>query len=348
MPDIFDAADRLRAQVLAEESQATSAMLDAYARMWPRLSGRIDALVAKVAKARAEGTRISPAWLFQEERLQALQRELAAEITRFTRTAEREVILAQNGVIELAQEHAEELAKLPLGTHALAISWAQLPKKALSDLAGFLSDGSPLRVLLDGFGPQASLAARNALLTGITLGENPLVIARELRQALGIPLVRAITIARTEVLRSYRESSRRSYVANSDVVAGWIWHAQLGPRTCSSCWAMSGSFHTLDERLDDHPRGRCVAIPVSRSWAELGFPGIAQPSVQKREQGADVFAHLPKTQQEAILGPGKYALYRDGEIELEDLIQRDFSTRWGTTRREASISQALAHAAQRE
>ncbi|MCL5957851.1 MAG: phage head morphogenesis protein [Chloroflexi bacterium] len=117
---------------------------------------------------------------------------------------------------------------------------------------------------------------RKALLAGLATGQPQTVIARAVRQALGGNLVRALTIARTEMLRSYREASRQTYLANSDVVNGWIWHAVLSTRTCAACWAMNGTLHKLNERLDDHVRGRCAMMPVTRTWQELGFENVPE------------------------------------------------------------------------
>jgi hypothetical protein len=51
------------------------------------------------------------------------------------------------------------------------------------------------------------------------------------------------------------------------------------------CWAMHGTVHTLDERLDDHPNGRCTAIPHFREGGSVA----AAVQVESRE---DQFARL--------------------------------------------------------
>jgi len=61
---------------------------------------------------------------------------------------------------------------------------------------------------------------RDALIAGVGTGQNPRIIARQIRQALRGNLVRALRISRTETLRSYREASHRSYQANDDIMEG--------------------------------------------------------------------------------------------------------------------------------
>jgi SPP1 gp7 family putative phage head morphogenesis protein len=254
-----------------------------------------------------------------------------------------EIVAQQRAAVAAAQAHAAELVPAAAGDGppGVAVRFDRLPTGALEELVGALADGSPLADLLGELGPAAARSVREALVAGLATGQGPRAIARRIRADLGGSLARALTIARTETLRAYRESSRRAYRANDDVVAGWIWHAQLGPRTCAACWAMHGSRHALDERLDGHPNCRCSMIPVTKSWAELGFPGVpdARPVI---EPGEEAFRRLPAADQLAVLGPAKHAAYRAGEIGLADLVARDRSERWGTTRREASLAEARA------
>jgi len=181
---------------------------------------------------------------------------------------------------------------------------------------------------------------RDALGTGAAAGQNPRTITRQIRQALGGNLVRALTIACTEVMRAYRESSRRSYQANSDVVKGWIWHSALGTRTCPACWAMHGTFHRLDEQLDDHPNGRCAMVPVTKTWQELGFKGIPEARRQI-ETGADLFEKLPDADKEKVLGKAGFQAYKAGKLKLGDFVGRKRSREWGSMRYTRSLRDIL-------
>ncbi len=78
----------------------------------------------------------------------------------------------------------------------MANSFAQLPDAALTDLVGFLRDGSPLR---------------KELVSGLGAGLGSREIGRRIRSSLGGDLTRSLRISRTEVLRAYRESTRRSF-----------------------------------------------------------------------------------------------------------------------------------------
>jgi SPP1 gp7 family putative phage head morphogenesis protein len=228
----------------------------------------------------------------------------------------------------------------------VAFSFNQVPHEAVRALVGTLADGRPLSTLLDQLGPEASAAVREALTDGVLLGEGPAQIARRARSAFGGNAVRATTVARTEVIRSYKAGSLASYRANSDVVKGWIWIASLSPRTCAACVALHGSEHALDEEFHDHPRGRCAAAPLTRSWAELGFdvPDAAPPVVQS---GADWFAAQPAHVQQRIAGRAKAAAIRSGAIALEDLAASTTDA-WGKVLREKSLTSIVGAERTRE
>lgn len=107
-------------------------------------------------------------------------------------------------------------------------------------------------------------------------------------------LTRALTISRTEILDAYRASSKQTMAANDDVLAGWMWTAELDETTCESCWAMDGQIFDLDvDGPDDHQNGRCTRTPVTKPWRELGFD-VDEPPDQ-RPNAEDVFRASPKS-----------------------------------------------------
>lgn len=342
MPDIFELNDRFRWERLRQERRAALAMVEAYRIAYGRIRERLADLTGQIAELRAAGRDVPVEWLFQFRRLPVLQEQVEQEILAWSNLVGQSITDQQRLAVDAALDHAEQLVLAGLGQPppGVTVTFARLPREALADLVGFLSDGSPLRVLLDELGPAASKAVREALVGGLALGQSPREIARRVRAELGGSLVRALRISRTEVLRSYREANHRSYKANDDVVKGWVWHSALGSLTCPACYALHGTVHRLDERLDDHVNGRCAAIPVTRSWSELGFRGITDTR-PKIERGVDIFARLPEAEQVAVLGPAAFAAYRSGDISLEDFIGVRHSDRWGSMRYARSLKAIL-------
>lgn len=143
-------------------------------------------------------------------------------------------------------------------------------------------------------------------------------------------LTRAMTIARTEQMRAYRGAHIGYLRENAEHIAGWVWHADHGWRTCPVCLAMDGTFHDLSEDFASHPNCRCSPVTVA-----IGPDG--KPELPERETGEQWFSKLPSVEQKELLGPRKYALYKDGKITLRDLVKEGHDPQWGHYRVEKSL-----------
>ncbi len=333
---IHAAVERHRRELLRMERGAASEMVRAYGAIWQRLRVEIMDLSRQYNEALAANEAITPAWVFEFGRLDTLQRQTEAELGRFIAQAEASIIAQEREAVEAAQQHFGELLQR-VSRPGLSVQWARLPVGATEDLVGYLRNGSPLRVLLDELGPQASQSVREGLLTGLALGQNPRDTARRVRAAFGGSLDRALKISRTETMRAYRSATLRTYRENSDIVTGWRWLAAKSPRTCPMCLAMDGTWHPLTEELNDHPNGRCAAVPALRGDPR-DDPGW--------ETGRQWLEKQPEDVQCQVLGDAGYEAYRAGAVSLDDFVGVRRSREWGTTRRARSLVQILGEEGQ--
>lgn len=345
MPDVFDIAARHRREVLERDTAAIKRLVLAYGQVYQRIQIQLDSLLVQMVAAKESGQEISAAWLFQEQRLLLLERLVEQQINDFARISGAAIEDEQRYLAILGEQHTRELIMLglsPLPAGA-TVAFSYLPREALDSLVGFLSDGSPLSDLLSELGTDASKSVRTALIQAVGTGMGPRETAREIRTALGGNLTRALTISRQETLRAYREASYQSAQRNSDVMRGWIWQSALGRRVCPLCIAKHGSFHKPDERLNSHIACRCTQVWITKSWAELGFPGVEDTSVQRGDitPGADWFDGLKPSTQRAILGNAKYAAWQSGAITLDDLVAEMHSRQWGDGLRERSLTEIV-------
>ncbi|HXI17066.1 MAG TPA: minor capsid protein, partial [Chloroflexota bacterium] len=283
MPTVYDTAQSFRAALLAEDRTATLRLIAAYGDAWARLTLDLAAVTRLIAEKRSAGETPSASWLHRQARYQALLAQVAEEVNRITATMEPLITGQQASFVRQAQEHARELVRLSQtgAPSSIDVTFTTLNPDALTSLVGFLSDGSPLATLLNELGPDAAQRVSQALTRGMILGHGIPEIARETRKAFGGTMARALTIARTETLRAYRESSLLTYQANADVLRGWVWLSARDKRTDAFCWAMHGTVHPLSARMATHPRCRCTPVPfvkgepspVGRTGAEL-FPAL--------------------------------------------------------------------------
>lgn len=340
-----ETASRLqeRAQAFRDALEASNqGAADRMARGWAaglqRVELEVQSLMAKMEAARLAGVKVSPAWLYQERRLAALVDQMSDELARWAPLAEETIRRNAYAAAASAQDQAKSLAReaASVGLPGVEASFTDLSPENMASILGHLAPGGPLRDLLGSLSLGAVQAAEDAILQGVILGKGSAWITRNLAKALDVPRWRAETIARTEALRAYRETSRLTY-QKSNVVGTWIWTAALDRRTCPACLALHGEEFSLEENLDGHPRCRCAMVPQTLSWADIN-PALAdlpdtRPTV---ESGADWLKRQGPATQKAVLGPGKYALYQKG-TPLGDFVARTRSPEWGTMRRERSL-----------
>jgi len=96
------------------------------------------------------------------------------------------------------------------------------------------------------------------------------------------------------------------------------------------CLAMDGTEHSVSERLDDHPNGRCRAVPIVK-----GLPAV------QWQTGEAWLKRQPESVQRQVLGTG-YDAWHDGKVQLSDFIGQRTSREWGSTRYAKSIGAILA------
>jgi hypothetical protein len=222
--------------------------------------------------------------------------------------------------------------------------WVQLSPEQVVTMLGFLEKDSPLYVNLSRLGDDVAALIAEKLRQGIILGYNPRKVARLIQEATGQGLTWSLKTARTANLWAYRLAAHANYRANSHVVTGWVWWAQLGdPRTCLSCINMHGSVHTLDEVLNDHHQGRCTPIPQTLSYKDLGFDVPEEPQVYQR--GEDWFRGLSAAEQKAIMGAGMWSAWDAGEFAFADLSVPYQDDVYGEMLREASLKGLLGERA---
>lgn len=342
--DVQRIADGFAAAVRARDDAAAARLVAAYSEIRQRLDLRYRTLIAEIGRQRMSGAEVDALLKQQLSWAAQLLAESDRELIQWAQQAAGAITVEQRAAVAAAERDQEKLARLSLqpAPQGASVRFRRLPKEAINELVGTLADGSPLADLLDSYGKAMGQATRSALVRGLAEGLNPRDIAREMRAGMDGNAVRALTVARSETLRAYRESSRRWMAANDDVIGSWLWWSALDQRTCPVCFAMHGSKHSFAEPMGTHPNCRCTMIPVTKTWKELGFGDVPGDGELSPKLGADEFAALPNQAQRAILGPSKYALYRRGKLELADLVEVVRHPRWGVSRRERSLRDILA------
>lgn len=358
MANIYEQAAQFRERLLARDRGTAAALTRSYGEAYKRIQDDLDMVRRRLQELREAG-KPREEWQYlitSEGRLKVLRSRVLDEITKYGDDAR--LIIA--GAIGTAGRDGSAAALammdrvLPEGVTVTPSASPQgaftplipdevrLATGAIERVAAATQPGAAINQLLAGLAPAAANTVEAALIGGIAVGRNPRQIARDIRQALGGNLNRALTIARTETLRAYREASRAEYNANADLLDGWVWVADLSPRTCPSCWAQHGTEHPLDEIMATHPNCRCTMVPLTKSWSELGFG--ATPDDVRITPGTQEFRKLSASDQQKVLGPRGYSAWKGNRFTLEDTIVRSESPVWGPSTSAGSLTQTLGNA----
>ena len=320
-PLILDVATAFKDGLLQRE---VAQMAEA-ARRWlvveRTLQDSIDALAFELANT---GTP-TMGMLSRSARYQALRRQIAAELDKYAQYMDGRITDGQRNAVSLALDYSATSINAAAESQ-MVIPFNRLPVSATENLIGMAGDGSPLIDVLNDATRGAADRMGERLIAGLALGKNPIEVARQaVRLGLGTSFTRMQTIARTEMLRAAREATLQSYRA-SNVVTAYRRLSARDRRTCAACLFADGNIYPLGESFDQHPNCRCVATPILR-----GLPPI------EWQTGQQWFTRQPEGTQLAILGRGRYDLWRRGEASLDDMISRDWSDTWGGSLRVTSV-----------
>jgi hypothetical protein len=301
------------------------------------IRAKVDGLVGRVLGEGPEVT-LTAMQLRKLDEYKDMMRTIEREMARYGAVVDDIVGAAQEKAVNAGAAAAQQmiLDMFPEEARAsIAGVLGRMPREAVTALVGALRDDSPLAsITLARWGDKAAKDIGAQLVKGLVTGVGSRKTAREIMKALdpalGMPLSKALTIARTETNRAFRSATRESYKRNPHVVKGWIWYANIDgdPEPCLACLAMHGTKHDMDETLDDHPNGRCTMLAITPSFEELGIEGVDQPDTAV-ESGADWFDRQPEERQREIMGEERYDLWKQGNLDFEDLATTRHSDEWG-------------------
>lgn len=163
---------------------------------------------------------------------------------------------------------------------------------------------------------------KQVLIRGVAIGDNPktaaTIMLKRLHGAFDGGLRRAQVISRTEMLDAHRAAADAARKANADLLTGWMWTATKSHRTCPSCMALDGRIFPLDQPgPHDHPCGRCTAVPVTKTYRDLGIAAPEPPA--DYQSGREWFDQQPRAVQLSIMGAERLARLDRGEIDWDSM-----------------------------
>lgn len=290
--------DLARKRLAEQERREIAYFLAEFLKIRNRMSGEIDATIAALDALKKAGEKLDPAILARNATLARLLKQIEAEIARLAPMAAARLVESKRFAVRVARLQAAELPIVNADLHVF-------DAEATTELMRIAGDGQPLRLYFEKIAEPVRNKVFESLFYGIAAGLPNRAIANEIGDAVGGGAVRAMTVARTETNRAYREASRKFY-DQEPAVLRWRWRAVLDLRTCPICWQRDGQEFDTETPFETHPNCRCVMEPILE---------ITPPVVK----GPERFERLTPAQQKAILGPKRFDLYGAGTT-LDDFV----------------------------
>jgi SPP1 gp7 family putative phage head morphogenesis protein len=333
MSVLDDHLKKHRKQIIDREERTFRQLMAAYDDIEKDLVRAYRELQKKILEAQAAGEEISPSWFYRERRLKLLLDQVNDQVVRFGGKASPVIAREQNAAIRIAIEQTKDTFKI-IGPDTIRTDniGSQLAPRVVENAVGAMGDGSPLMsYFTQQLAPAVAEKIKTEVIKAAATGTNFNTIAGRLMKAGDITRSRAFAVARTEVSRVRRETTRQIYEENADVVSGWEWVASKSLRTCPVCLAMDGKVYTTDKPFPQHMNCRCTLIPV--------LIGVKRPP---RTIGRDWFDGLDEIDQVKILGKDATDHYRNGDLKLKDFVGWKTDKRFGKSVYRKPLAKILA------
>lgn len=216
------------------------------------------------------------------------------------------------------------------------LSWSQPSRATLRSIV----TSRPMHgELLSGWWDRVGRGTRNrltqALNIGIVQGDSSVAIARRWGVELGKTTRQAEALTRTAMAHVSAHAREETFKANDDVVKRVQWVSTLDSRTTDICMSLDGQVFDIGggPRPPAHFQCRSTIVPVLATWEELGIPGLRElPDGTRASMNGQVPAKTtygewlrrqPRSVQVDALGKGRAELFREGKLDVRQLVDAD-------------------------
>ena len=223
----------------------------------------------------------------------------------------------------------------------IAAQWTMVDPEVMRELVGYV-DQPAWEAQLAGYGDEIVAKIKRQITNGQIAGWGPVRMANEITKIIqgapggsNFPQSQGENMMRTLQMQSFRTAQTINRIANADILAAQIRIAALDDRTCLSCISLHGEPFPIDERIDDHHRGRCTSIPVVN-----GRPITVQTGQQWWDSRSEA-------QRLAQAGPANHNALKNGAVTLSDYQRPYDDPVFGSMIREESLKNILGEGAKR-
>jgi hypothetical protein len=327
-PRVIEAIEDQRARLLAHEALVMREMADKWLRIEAALKADMLDLAFYLDELRLKGETITAARLMQMDRYRQLIADAKAQTEQYSRWLADNLADDQRSLIAQGITDAQQLiGAAGLDAKIASLVFDRINVDAVEFMIGFTADGTPLYDLLRASYPETVLKLTEDLVTGMAQGLGPRATAAKMAENMAGNLDRALLIARTEQLRALR-AGNLDQMRQSNVVNGYIRRAQRNGTVCAACLALDGTEYPTKEDFASHPACACYLQPKLRFGKTPSFP-----------TGPEWLETQPEAVQRQILGKGKFELYKNGQLDWNNVAKIHNDSTWGPTIKQTPLSE---------
>lgn len=199
----------------------------------------------------------------------------------------------------------------------------------------------------DNLTKQITSSVSRAVKNGLKLKNTPSQIMQSVRGHVShnyddgaiSPIFRGIgTLNRTLNAQALNMARDQFYKDNSDIIKAVQLVATLDSRTTATCISLDGKITEVDSSLRPpfHFNCRTIAVPITKSWRELGISAEDLPEGTRASMNGQVPAKLtypewlrqqPHKMQDIVLGKTKAQWFRDGKLKVSQFVSSTLQPR---------------------
>lgn len=312
MPTPYEVEQQLAAELEGLTTAQEALLLAAWASAWSEVSADLTDTLADIMDA---GTAVTAAVIVRSERLAAALAGIADRLEDLTTAAGVTMTTDLSAALDLGVDGTGRLIAAQVDGDDDRFDPAARPVPGALEAIIERTTEQMLSALLP-VADETYAVIQRELVRGVAAGTGPRDTATRMvaraEDHFNFGLTRALNVSRTETLDAYRAGAQAAEEPHAELLAGWVWLAHLGPRTCRSCLAMHGRVFSLDVTgPKDHQQGRCSRCPL------VAPPDGSEADASWVPDADEHFASLTVEQQQSLLGVKGYAAWSAGDFPRE-------------------------------
>ncbi len=309
MNQIIRGVNTFKNRIKSNETKAIATLLDSWYDVEKAIRRELENVVLYAQELARQGITVDEYTLNSIDRWKELLAQVQKEIKNKKEFA------------RVIEDMRDKGIKTGLGTadyvlDKLGVGFDLLPAREIDMYISMLDGKTPIGKLLDKAYGEASNGLKRGLVDGMAKGLNPLQIAKDMANQMGLGLERLVLIARTEQARAWRMSTLDRY-RQTGVVRGFKRVSARAKNTCLACLLDDGKIYDVASDFSDHPAGLCTLVPILNTGRTVNW-----------ETGEEWLSKQSDETQRKIMGNSRYELYKAG-TPLADFYQIKESEIWG-------------------